>query len=229
MKVAVLLTRSPLLTTRNEWTLRYLAYKDAIERAHSRVFSPTFYFKKGTLTLKFLNKALKNNGLVRLPVSRRRPDTLQTAAGMTTRDNFMFRYPIAFNELQRSEIVQFQKAVSQDPASESTLEHDIHRLPEEQLYLAIKDNKGKWSLPQQSLDEQQDFLHTAAQKCLGSVCGESVESWVVGKVPVGHLADTFLMRARYLSGAVPGEHAWLSKSEMMSRFPQHKDLLSRIL
>ncbi|KAJ3249654.1 54S ribosomal protein L17 mitochondrial [Chytriomyces hyalinus] len=98
------------------------------------------------------------------------------------------------------------------------------------VFLTIKSkNLNAWSLPglMAPLPES-ELLHEAAKRGLEETCGQNMELWNVGQVPIGHISNekekTFIMKQLILSGQVElntkiaSDHAWLTKEEMSTHF-----------
>jgi len=126
----------------------------------------------------------------------------------------------------------------------------LDRRGQRNLYLLLhtsEDGKDIWRFLQGDVEKGQ-FLHHAAQKDLLVECGDKMDTWIVGKAPIGvHKprlpnAETservvFFFKAHILAGQVAPEgkniqdFAWLTKQEIEKRVDEHywisiKDILS---
>jgi len=129
----------------------------------------------------------------------------------------------------------------------------LDRRGKRNLYLllhALENGKGVWRFPQGDADEGQ-FLHQAAEKELYAECGDLMDTWIVGKVPVGAYKPpqldnpsqettervVFFFKGHIMAGQVKPESenikdfAWLTKEEIETRLERNywgavKDILS---
>ncbi|KAF2763444.1 50S ribosomal subunit L30 [Pseudovirgaria hyperparasitica] len=114
----------------------------------------------------------------------------------------------------------------------------LNRLLQRTLYLLVKDQRGRWSLPEAPVDGF-ERLHRAAERIIVETGGLNMNTWVIGNVPVGHYAETlanpvttngieklgektFYMKARIFAGQANVEDSvlgvqdfcWLAKEEV---------------
>jgi len=128
----------------------------------------------------------------------------------------------------------------------------LDRRGQRNLYLllhTLEDGKGVWRFPQGDVEKGQ-FLHQAAQKDLLAECGDKMDTWIVGKAPIGVYKSqalsveaesperiVFFFKAHILAGQVTLEgkdirdFAWLTKQEIKTRVDSHywnsiEDILS---
>ncbi|KAJ3199009.1 54S ribosomal protein L17 mitochondrial, partial [Clydaea vesicula] len=89
------------------------------------------------------------------------------------------------------------------------------------LYLLIREKaEDKFRLPEGSINDG-ELLHEAVKRELNEKFGNGFESWVVGKIPVGHINENqkniFFYNVRIFFGQVKFKKenfCWLSKDEI---------------
>jgi len=130
----------------------------------------------------------------------------------------------------------------------------LDRKGQRNLYLLIQqktDGVPVWKFPETAVVDN-ELLHESAVRDLRELCGEAMDTWIVGRKPVGlyeiHPSTTstdaiapantcvFFFKAHIMAGQVrPGESvtdfAWLTKREISKRVDQQywdgiKDMLS---
>jgi len=100
----------------------------------------------------------------------------------------------------------------------------LDRLGERNLYLVLKNKDSHWRLPQ-GVATEGEALHSAARNQLISQCGEDIDTWLVGRQPVGFHEDKdkiFFFKAHIFAGQVSlpsdaSDFAWLTKQEIGER------------
>lgn len=116
--------------------------------------------------------------------------------------------------------------------TEADKKKDVKRLDrqlERTLYLVVKGKNG-WGFPEDSLAEN-ETLHVAAQRVLDQAAGVNMNTWIVGRVPVAHIADkdkkTFFLKGRIMAGQanIKGnplgytDFKWLTREELEKTLP----------
>lgn len=116
--------------------------------------------------------------------------------------------------------------------TEADKKKDVKRLDRQldrTLYLVVKGKNG-WGFPEDSLAEN-ETLHVAAQRVLDQAAGVNMNTWIVGRVPVAHIADedkkTFFLKGRIMAGQanVKGsplgytDFKWLTREELEKTLP----------
>nr|KAJ3418336.1 54S ribosomal protein L17 mitochondrial [Polyrhizophydium stewartii] len=200
--VGVLLKRNPVvLPELSEFQQAYRAYREAMERDEARPFDSTFYFKKGS-------------------VAEQRWLAAQEAAAALGPDQHLV-------QPKEEELLKLRTAPRITAADAAGDVKSLDRALARSLYLVVQHAAGTqgWRLPQGPVVGEQ-LLHEAASERLAEACGSAMETWVVGKAPVGHAKDgnktVFYMKAHIFSGKIvpSGEikdHAWLTKEELASK------------
>ncbi|WFD42806.1 hypothetical protein MPSI1_001456 [Malassezia psittaci] len=105
----------------------------------------------------------------------------------------------------------------------------LERALDRTLYLLVKE-KNSWRLPSSLLAADRsktDSLHQAALSGLKETLGDSMDLWLVSKLPaavVEGLPKTYILRARVLAGEPieknGPEYAWLTKEEVADYLQQ---------
>ncbi|KAF2086474.1 hypothetical protein K490DRAFT_74419 [Saccharata proteae CBS 121410] len=92
----------------------------------------------------------------------------------------------------------------------------LNRLLQRSIYLLVKNAAGKWVLPHDRLVGR-EHLDTAAQRVLEQIGGRRMNTWIVGKAPVGHHSLTFPEPTLTESGAEElGEKIFFMKVRIMA-------------
>ncbi|KAI9336961.1 hypothetical protein BDR26DRAFT_1008678 [Obelidium mucronatum] len=212
MKVAVLLARNPVTLRRlTPFETAYLQHRDALALGSAKGFAHEHFFKRGSL---LQTKWLALHA--RLPHSTpAKPALAASAAAAAAEDEFAAAL---------AEIAAAQPLLAARDTDVTSLDR---RLPDP-LFLVVKSAAtGVWELPA-AARQGKDLLHEAAKRSIEETCGTKMETWMVGKIPVGHIVKsdkdkTFIMKHLILSGQVVlnpklvSDHAWLTKSEMAER------------
>ncbi|CAE6410892.1 unnamed protein product [Rhizoctonia solani] len=225
---SVLLNRSPILTTLpTPFEQAYYDYQARIARAISNPFPREFYFKKGAIAER------------------------QFFAEESQREKEAFGEGFGNNLLKDLEedktgsMSQVEDVVALPREHESDRTGDVknlNRKGDRNLYLLVKGADG-WRLPQ-GPTKQGAALHTqAALEELHSECGPDMDTWTVGRYPIGmHQsseagASTILFfKAHIFAGqAKPNgtsikEFAWLTTEEIKEKVsPEYWTSISEML
>ncbi|KAF8964110.1 39S mitochondrial ribosomal protein L46-domain-containing protein [Flammula alnicola] len=248
ISTAIILNRSPILTrTPALFEQAYYAYQARIRRALHNPFPYDFYFKQGTLIE------------TRFNVEERKRERLAFGPGFLEKDDIS-------EEKRAADIAAVEQLAQQEGEGETLMPRShaadtagdvksLDRRGKRNLYLLLQtseNGKDIWRFPQGDV-EKGLLLHQAAQKDLLAECGDEMDTWVVGKAPIGvykpaqsQSADAvqqvpervvFFYKAHIMAGQVKpqGDHirdfAWLTKEEIGTRVDQHywdsvKDILS---
>jgi len=197
ISTAIILNRSPILTrTPSPFEKAYYSYQARIRRALYNPFPHDFYFKQGTLLETRFN--LEERKREKLAFG---PSILQ--------DDYVSEEKRAADVAAVEQLAQ-QEGEGEELASrthstdESWDVKSLDRAGERNLYLllqTVENGKEGWRFPQGDLEKGQ-FLHQvcqhldiscspslksskAAQQDLYAECGDKMDTWVVGKAPVG--------------------------------------------
>ncbi|KAG8709237.1 54S ribosomal protein L17 mitochondrial [Ceratobasidium sp. 395] len=166
---AVLLNRSPILTTSpTPFEEAYHNYQARIARALSNPFPREFYFKRGAIAERqFLTEE-----------STREKEAFGEGFGETQLADL--------EEEKTGAIGQTEDVAALSREHESDRKGDVknlNRKGDRNLYLLVKATEG-WRLPQGPA-ERGATLHTTALRELHSECGPDMDTWVVGRHPIG--------------------------------------------
>ncbi|KAB5595814.1 54S ribosomal protein L17 [Ceratobasidium theobromae] len=166
---SVLLNRSPILTTLpTPFEKAYHDYQARIARALSNPFPREFYFKKGAIAERqfFLEE------------SQREKEAFGEAFGEAEL--------AGLEEDKTGSMGQTEDVVALPRELESDQEEDVknlNRKGDRNLYLLVEGEEG-WRLPQGPANRGA-ALHTVALQELHSECGPDMDTWVVGRYPIG--------------------------------------------
>ncbi|CAE6436143.1 unnamed protein product [Rhizoctonia solani] len=224
---SVLLNRSPVLATLpTPFEQAYHDYQARIARAISNPFPREFYFKKGAIAERqfFIEE------------SQREKEAFGNDFGESLlRD---------LEEDKTGSMSQTEDVVALPREHESDRTGDVknlNRKGDRNLYLLVNGTSG-WRLPQ-GPTKQGVALHTAALEELHSECGSDMDTWVVGRYPIGvHQSpkpgsDTILFfKAHIFAGqAKPNgtsikDFAWLTAEEIKEKVaPEYWASISEML
>ncbi|KAF9052771.1 39S mitochondrial ribosomal protein L46-domain-containing protein [Panaeolus papilionaceus] len=247
ISTAIVLNRSPVLTrSPAPFETAYYSYQGRIRRALHNPFPYDFYFKQGSLLEKRFNIEERNRE--------------KRAFGPA----FLEKEDIT-EEQRQADIAAVEQLAIQEGEGETLAprKHEsdttgdvksLDRQGQRNLYLLLKatDSAGKstWRFPQGDVEKGQ-LLHQAAQKDLHAECGDNMDSWIVGRIPIGVYQPptvpqstpetpehyVFFFKGHIMAGQVKPEgkgvedFAWLTKEEIETRVVPHywnaiKDILS---
>ncbi|TPX70821.1 hypothetical protein SpCBS45565_g01488 [Spizellomyces sp. 'palustris'] len=204
IRVGILLKRNPVILRKlTEFEHAYYTYRESLEQAESRPFHREFYFKKGS-------------------TAEQRWLDAQDAAATAAERLEGGRTPLV--QPRDEELAGLETAERVTEADKGGDVKSLDRALERTLYLVVKKaDNGSWEFPAGPL-EGEEVLHEGATRHLHSEVGSSLETWVVGRTPVGHLSaqdkKTFYMKAHILSGKIEPnkrftqDFAWLTKQEL---------------
>ncbi|KZS99025.1 hypothetical protein SISNIDRAFT_480611 [Sistotremastrum niveocremeum HHB9708] len=220
LKIGMVVNRAPILTrTPTSFEKAYYAYQNRLSRALSNPFPRDFYFKPG--------EPLEN----------------QFAEEEKKREDWLFHRKPS-KKAKDEDTVQ---VVSQDFAEEFEPEkrrakadlynnkRSLNRLGERNLYLLLKKpSKGTspWAFPEAEIYKG-ERLHEAAKRSVSQHCGANVDTWVVGRHPIGFTetpesgtasefigTKLFFLKLHILAGQMhlnPDQYTefqWLTKQEI---------------
>lgn len=180
ISTAVVLNRSPTITrTPTLFEKAYYAYQQRIRRALHNPFPYEFYFKQGTLLE------------TRFTLEERKRERLAFGPGFLEKEDIS-------EEKRAANVAAVEQLAQQEgegevllprkhPADENGDLKSLDRAGTRNLYLLLHtvENGGDvWRFPQGELEKDQ-FLHQAALKDLYAECGDQMDTWIVGKTPIG--------------------------------------------
>ncbi|QSL64762.1 hypothetical protein MERGE_002064 [Pneumocystis wakefieldiae] len=193
---ATVLLRSPVITEeKTPFEKAYYAYQRQLNERLAAPFPVDFYFKKGSLAEK---KWLENEA--------------NKAKNKSFSDDI-------YSELQdeKANIALPRETEADRKGDLRSLERKLDKT----LYLLVKKPREEhcWQFPQGVVTDE-DVLHTAAERSLYEVCGNNMNVWYVGHVPVGNgkykypkgYSDTFY--GAKPDGKTVVDWVWVTKDEI---------------
>ncbi|TPX37062.1 hypothetical protein SmJEL517_g01119 [Synchytrium microbalum] len=129
--------------------------------------------------------------------------------------------------VKEHELASIPVAPRRTIADEANDTASLDRALDRTLYLVLKGEHG-WRLPEGNLNGD-ELLHQAASRELHTQCGNGMETWFVGSIPVGHVTrgpneTVFYMKAHILGGTIASTSdntvAWLTKEEALKALSQ---------
>ncbi|PPQ78152.1 hypothetical protein CVT25_015485 [Psilocybe cyanescens] len=242
IKTAIILNRAPVLTrTPTPFEKAYYSYQARLRRALHNPFPYDFYFKQGTLLE------------TRFNIEERKRERLAFGPGFLEKEDIS-------EEKRQANIAAVEQLAQQEGEGEELMprvnqadvnldEKSLDRSGQCNMYLIVKvteDGKDIWRFPQGNVEKGQ-LLHQAAQKNLLAECGDKMDTWIVGRVPVGVYKPEpllgspetviFFHKAHIMAGQVTvdgkniKDFCWMSKYEVRNKVPRPywesvKDILS---
>ncbi|KAI4975468.1 hypothetical protein ZWY2020_049075 [Hordeum vulgare] len=128
----------------------------------------------------------------------------------------------------------------------------LQRALDNKLYLLLygktfgaPDGKPVWHFPEK-VYENEDTLRSCAESALKSVLGGLDNTYFVGNAPMAHMvteqkedSSVSPFKRFFFKSQVIGtthfdirrceDHAWVTKAELLEYFPEHKDLLNKMI
>ncbi|GAA5807145.1 hypothetical protein MFLAVUS_000496 [Mucor flavus] len=239
---SVILSRTPQITRdATPFEEAYFNYREKLERQEATGTPSEFYFKKGSVAERRWKHEESARQEAMKDISHSLSDAVQESQ-------------VTWQKANES-LAVVAKAEKLDRATEADKTDDkksLDRSLKQTLYLVIKragDNVNPWQFPQGPVDTT-EYLHEAAERTLKQECGVDMDTWFVGRQPIGLYKQsptkgqedsgvkTFFVKARVYAGQVkPSEDitdfAWLTKEELSKTLsPEYykaiKDSLSDI-
>ncbi|KLO12003.1 hypothetical protein SCHPADRAFT_854490 [Schizopora paradoxa] len=233
LAVAVVLNRAPIIAkTPTKFERAFYKYQARIQRALHNPFPYDFYFKPGSILEQQFNKEER--------IRERK------AFGK----DFVTEESSSSIEVERTDEDEVP-APRRTSADETKDVKDLNRQGSRNLYLLVRDStngKDEWRFPKGNV-ESGELLHEAARKQLTVQCGDNMNTWIVGRRPIGFFEEqsgistdplltekTFFLKGHIFAGQAQtqdsiSDFAWLTKQEIESRVPKDywlgtKDMLS---
>ncbi|KAL5529449.1 hypothetical protein ACEPAG_5434 [Sanghuangporus baumii] len=240
LAVGVIVNRAPILTrTPTKFEREFYKYQQRIQRALYNPFPYEFYFKQGSLL-----EAQFNQEEIRRERKAFGDDAVKH---MEDKSAFLMSVDSMTGEEEEKPMPR------RTPADEKRDVKSLDRQGSRNLYLLVKglpDDKYKWRFPKGYV-ETGELLHEAAKRDLYAECGPHMNTWIVGRKPIGlfeynyesssdpqHSGEkVFFYKAHIFAGqARPVEtsitdFAWLTKEEIEPHVDKEywlgtKDMLS---
>lgn len=200
----LVLCRSPIITRDlSEFEKAFYAYQRHLKSRLSSPFPTDFYFQKGSLASKrwLAGEDGRRQANELVPTSSRTPEEGELTG--------------AERELQDEEDVASSVAMSR--TTDADRQNDfksLNRKLDRTLYLLLKKPRTQhaWQFPQGPVGAG-EVLHDSTSRILTSLAGPDMNTWTVGRVPIGHLTyqfqepdmgfdgnKVFFLRARIFAG-----------------------------
>ncbi|KAI8083408.1 39S mitochondrial ribosomal protein L46-domain-containing protein [Gilbertella persicaria] len=220
IQASVILSRAPQITRdATPFEKAYFDYREKLEREESAATPTEFYFKKGSVA----ERRWKDEEKARQEVMANTTESLTDAVKESQ----------ATWEKENASLVATTRIEQQPRETEADRKNDtksLERSLQKTLYLIVKKNDqvNPWQFPQGPVDNA-EYLHEAAERTLKQECGVDMDTWFVGRQPIGVFkqastknaegSKTFFMKARVFAGQVKPskdvvDFAWLTKQEL---------------
>ncbi|KAI8346901.1 39S mitochondrial ribosomal protein L46-domain-containing protein [Choanephora cucurbitarum] len=224
IQASIILSRAPQITRdATPFEKAYFDYREKFERQEATATPTEFYFKKGSVA----ERRWKNEE------EARQKAMTNTAENLTD----SVKESQATWEKENESLVATNKVEKLSRETEADRKNDtksLDRSLQKTLYLVVKknDEANPWQFPQGPVDSS-EYLHEAAERTLKQECGVDMDTWFVGRQPIGVFkqastkgaegSKTFFMKARIYAGQVKpskevSDFAWLTKQELASKF-----------
>ncbi|KAI8981114.1 39S mitochondrial ribosomal protein L46-domain-containing protein [Pilobolus umbonatus] len=215
IETSIILSRSPqIIRDATPFEKAYFDYREKLERDESTTLPSEFYFKKGSVAERRWKheEAARQAAMVDPSVSL--SEAVESSQSIWEKEN--------------EGIVAAAKIEKKSRTTEADIKHDMKSLDrslQNTLYLVVKESdKDQWHFPQGPVDTA-EYLHEAAERTLRDRCGVDMDTWFVGRQPIGFYKDmnavskVFFMKARIFAGQVKpskeiSDFAWLTKEEL---------------
>jgi len=218
-QASVIVTRSPTISrSPTKFEKAFFQYQLRISRALHNPFPYEFYFKQGSpLEAQFNIEERKREKKAFGRVSKIMMESTEANREAA--------------ELAKEDVEQ--RAARFTEADRKKHLRSLDRKGERNLYLIINKNLGHktcWSFPEGPV-QKGEFLHQTAERVLHPECGINMDTWMVGRKPIGLYQPpvaspdvpqtmTFFYKLHILAGHVrPNntsviDYAWLTKQEI---------------
>jgi len=232
LEAAVIVNRSPTITrSPSRFEKTFFQYQSRIARALHNPFPYEFYFKQGSPLEAQFN--IEERSRERQAFGR-----LTRTMWDTTEAN------LEAAKLAKEEVGK--RATRFTEADKRKDLRSLDRRGERNLYLVTKSEDSSWSFPRAAI-RKGEFLHQTAERALYPHCGVNVDTWLVGRKPIGlykpveptegHERLVFFYKMHILAGQVEPngssavDFAWLTKEEIKGYVEREywrgvKDMLS---
>ncbi|KAG1449188.1 hypothetical protein G6F46_011008 [Rhizopus delemar] len=238
IQASVILSRAPQITRdATPFEKAYFDYREKLERQEAATTPTDFYFKKGSVAeRRWKHEEQARQNAMKDPTTSL-SEALQASQVSWEKENEGLTVSTKLEKLERS-----TKADAKDDKK------SLDRALKQTLYLVVKQSgENPWQFPQGPIDAT-EYLHEAAERTLTEQCGADMDTWFVGRQPIGFYKEAsakeqpglkvFFMKARVYAGQVKlnkdfVEFAWLTKDELVNYLsPEYyksiKDCLSDI-
>ncbi|EJD02110.1 uncharacterized protein FOMMEDRAFT_157304 [Fomitiporia mediterranea MF3/22] len=242
LAVSILLNRSPILTrTPTKFEREFYKYQQRIQRTLHNPFPHEFYFKQGSLL-----EAQFNQDEIR---RERKAFGKDAVKDMEDKSSLLMNVESTTGEEEE------QPLPRRTAADEKRDLKSLDRHGARNLYLLVKGlpgDKYQWRFPKGHV-ETGELLHEAAKRDLHAECGPHMNTWIVGRKPIGlfeyqyqsnadpqfscekiffYKAHIFAGQARPVDKKI-ADFAWLTKEEIESYVDKEywlgtKDMLSDV-
>ncbi|TDL27230.1 hypothetical protein BD410DRAFT_835539 [Rickenella mellea] len=221
LTAGVVLNRAPILTTApTPFERAFYDYQRRIYRALQNPFPDYFYFKDGSVL----------EGRFKAEERAREKEAFGKGFGEAVDDSTSI---LTDDDAERE---QEQPKLRVTKADKLKDYKSLDRRGPRNLYLLIKGkptDKYAWRFPQGATVRKDELLHEAAQRLLHEQCGDAMNTWIVGRRPIGllefnyptnaendHVGEkVFFMKGHIFAGQVKpkddiADFAWLTKEEI---------------
>ncbi|CAO0801071.1 unnamed protein product [Mucor circinelloides] len=220
IQASVILSRTPQITRdATPFEQAYFDYREKLERQESTATPTEFYFKKGSVA----ERRWKHEEQARAEAMKDNASSLTQAVQQSQ----------ATWEKENEGLATTTKADKAERTTKADAENNkqsLDRCLQRTLYLVVKKSGSEpWQFPESAVDTS-EYLHEAAERTLKEECGSDMDTWFVGRQPIGIYKQastkgqengikTFFMKARVYAGQVNpskqvSDFAWLTKEEL---------------
>ncbi|OMJ09248.1 54S ribosomal protein L17, mitochondrial [Smittium culicis] len=236
------MVRDPIVTrTPSEFETEYNKYIDFLHYNTSVPFARDFYFKKGSISEKSWMKLDSERSSEWLfdPASNTAPAKSSAGKQANQQDSVTVQEEEEEGEDAEGAVEQVKLEARITEADKKNDVRSLERKLDQSLYFLVKYKQssgvpqaGEWVFPHSAL-AQNEVLFKGAVRTISEVCGNNIDSWVVGRGPIGHYihnssADsapknkTFFLKAHILAGSVESasadklvdDYTWATKDEI---------------
>ncbi|KAG0746020.1 hypothetical protein G6F57_007890 [Rhizopus arrhizus] len=217
IQASVILSRPPQITRdATPFEKAYFDYREKLERQEATTTPTDFYFKKGSVAeRRWKHEEQARQNAMKDP-STSLSEALQASQVSWEKENEGLTVSTKLEKLERV-----------TEADDKNNKKSLDRALQQTLYLVVKPSgDSSWQFPQGPIDTT-EYLHEAAERTLSEQCGVDMDTWFVGRQPIGFYKENsqqpglkvFFMKARVYAGQVKPnkeitDFAWLTKDEL---------------
>ncbi|CAK5279389.1 unnamed protein product [Mycena citricolor] len=178
---AVILNRAPFLTpSPTPFERAFYAYQQRIRRSLHNPFPSEFYFKPGSLLEARFNSEERQRERIAWGPTFAKEDDMSAEAKAAEK--------AAIEQMELQERSDDKLMPRVHPSDTARDYRSLDRKGRRNIYLLVQrigeDGKLIWEFPN-GVAKSGDMLHEVAQRELASNCGDSMDTWIVTRKPIG--------------------------------------------
>lgn len=241
IKSGIILSRPPILTQpQTPFESAFYLYQKRLNERVTAPFSKKFYFKRDTAVELDWKIKVRERGTVAKETGGytggrggAAPWEDEVLVGSELADPDVVRATLVRDaelrvsedgeELSVEDRVRVEQPLPRE--TEADRKNDVRRLDrklDRTLYLVVKGKDGSWGFPAGDMSTE-ETLHVAAARVLAESAGVNMNTWMVGRVPVGHVVNKPVYKEDGTSLQKKGDKIFLLKGRIMAGQADLKD------